>query len=492
MVLEPKPPVREDEKPRFSYKGDFYPTKMKGPAIGPVQFFNSSLVDSASGKLLIFDDGGVKLELDGYCEIWCHGNNKKYDLLRRIRGQISGGHVHSAVVLLVDCRGYGREISPTHCLIQTGQLSEFREFEDAEPIEFDKVRFVLDGVSEFTGSAFVHKSSSFGDNPKVLVNLADYASHLFTCEQIETDEWHKPAPLDLMLRTRGGNIRFHIERQGRLSENRGGRGWETYCVMEFPKMLSIGEITKMIAGVKSFFDFLFQSSLALRHVWVYSSKQVLPRVDFSSHHIRTKEETDLSSVSVPVCWELYFKMPEGYREDNMRTCNHVVKIGFGDFAEGNKNLLGDYLGKFIDVLVRRDRRDRFADFINFWIHCTYTDSPPLQTALSVHFPALEYFAQKKGINTKAREIKVEDWMKSLAEPLGDDCLKFAKDFADYRNKSAVHNDPDWNTPWSSEEKHQMYERLRVLMRFHILNLLQPDHEELNKTLAEKIWSSSWR
>ena len=519
MILEPKPLTSKEEEPHLCYEGRFISSRkvqIVTPPVGTVQ--GDSLVANqvvgsenenhpfATGELRIDNDGGHWLKLDDQYA-FCGADSVKSSE-RRICGRIGKG---SAAVLLVDCRnhtpwksllslgGDPHLVLPGQCLIQKGQWFHrprgrsghvFSEFEENEPIEFDKVRFVLDGLSEFTGDAFsaVHKFSSFKDDPKMLVDLAEFAQHGFARQQSKTKTWNEPPPLKLRLKTQGGDIDFCIERKGGISKG-SHRGWETFCTMEFPEMLPLEEIIKMIVMVKSFFDFLFQCSLALRSVWVYSSKQVITDVNFGDRLIYTDEEDDLTSVPVPVCWRLYFKWPEGFQEENRDSYYGIVKIGFGDFAENNKSLLGEYLSKFIDVLFHRSD-ETLADFINFWIHNTYITNQPLRTALSVHFPALEYFAQKKEIEKRAYTVK--QWMKSLAEPLGGDYLKFAERFAKYRNKHAVHHDPDEDFPWSSEDEQQGYQRLRVLMRFHILNLLQPDHEELNKTLSEKIWTPSWR
>ena len=532
MTLEPKPPPRKDQEPRFRCDGKFFPlgnrmeiftpplttgitearthVRMIGDDSIPKHFIGDDSIPFAPGELSIFDDGGHWLKLDNHYQVDVHEIGDPSE--RRICGRIRN---ESATVLLVDCRDQGLQkrwgrhhvVSSAYCLIQNGQwLQEqrhyaFQEFGVSEPIEFDKVRFVLDGLSEFTGDAFsaVHKFSSFEDDPKTLVDLAEYAQHGFTNKQSKTNTWDKPAPLDLRLKTKEGDITFRIERLGRISEYPEKRGWETYCTLEFPKMLPLEEITKMMDGVKTFFDFLFQSSLALRKVWVYSSKQVITGVNFENYLIHTNEEVDLSSVSVPVCWELYFKWPEGFREENRN--NHIsgVKIKYDDFVENNKNLLGKYLGEFIDVVVHRSDED-LGDFIQYWIQCTYTNPQPLRSVLSVHFPTLEYFAQRKGIETRVWKEgykKIKKWMKSLVKPLEDDDLKivfgkdfmesFAEDLAWYRNKHGAHHDTDEDLSWSSEDMQQKYDMLRVVIRFHFLNLLQPDHEELNKKLAKKTW-----
>lgn len=520
MTLEPKPPPREDQEPRLRYNGEFFPSGNRVKIITPPLRVaiergmrpqkigddagggTEGAILSAPGELLIFDDGGFVLELTkGRYEVSVHEIEDDDPSRRRISGRVGNG---SSAVLLVNCKAHNpfpwpgnkHWVLPAYCLIQNGQWSQeqgkpiFREFRESDPIEFDKVRFVMDGLSEFTGDAFsaVHKFSSFEDDPKTLVDLAEYAQHGFTNKQSKTNTWDKPAPLDLRLKTKEGDITFRIERLGQISEYPGKRGWETYCTMEFPKMLPLEEITKMMYGVKTFFDFLFQSSLALRKVWVYSSKQIIPGVNFQDRRIYTKEADDLSSVSVPVCWQLYFKWPETFREENQNNSISVVKIKFDDFAEDNKNLLEEYLGKFIDVVVHYSDKE-LGDFINFWVHCTYVRHQLLRVALSVHFPALEYFAQRRGMKTR-RDVK--RWMKCLMKPLGDDYLKFAEDFAEYRNKNAVHHDTREEFLWSFEDKKQGYEKLRVVMRFHFLNLLQPAHEELNKKLAKKIWETAWQ
>lgn len=528
MILEPKPPPRKDLEPRFRCDGKFFPLgnrveiftppistgitgarthiRMIGDDTIPKYFIGDDTIPSAPGELLIFDDGGHWLKLDDHYQIDVHEIGDPSE--RRICGRIRN---ESAAVLLVGCRDQGSQkrwgrhhlVSSDYCLIQKGQwLQEqrhyaFREFGVSEPIVFDKVRFILDSLPEFTGSAFVHKFPSIKESmPKALVDLVEWAQHGFTCEQTETNEWHKPDPLDLRLKTEDGNIRFHIERQGRLSEHPGNQGWETYCVMEFSKMLSLEEIVDMVDGVKSFFDFLFQSSLALRKVWVYSSKQVITGVNFENYLIRTNEEVDLSSVSVPVCWQLYF--PWEIEEKN-RSHYWDTKIRFDDFVERGKNLLEEYLGKFIDVVVHRPDKEisdqDLNDFIRYWIQCTHTNPQPLRSALSVHFPTLEYFAQKGGMETKRN---VKKWMKFLVKPLEDDgdlkivfgkdfMESFAEDLAWYRNKRGAHYDTSEDISWSSEDMQQAYNMLRVIMRFHFLNLLQPDHEEFNKKLAKKIW-----
>lgn len=525
MILEPKPPSRKDEEPRFRYKGDFYPLGKHVTIVTPTPTFtvgtpkhlrmpgDDSLCFSednttevpASGELQIFNDGGNWLELGDKYRIETHPENGSSSE-RRICGHIENG---SKAVLLVGCssRGgrddwgaqfYWHWVSSEYCLIQRGQWShkqrypEFQVFGECEPVVFDKVRFVLDGLQEFTGSAFEHKFSSI--DRKNQVDLVEWAQHGFTCEQTATKEWHKPDPLDLVLKTENGDVRFRIERQGRLNEYSVNRGWETYCVMEFPKMLSLNEINRMLQGVKAFFDFLFQTSLALRSVWVYNSKQVLTDVNLKGRNICPNKEVDLSSVSVPVCWQLYFNWGT-VPEDNRSSLNSSVKLGFDDFEENGKNLLGKYLGKFIDVVVHRSDED-LHDFITSWIAFTHLDSLPLRVALSIHFPALEYFAQKKGLETrtwKEKAKKPKQWMRCLMEPLGDDYLEFAKKFAEYRNKYAVHHDVDYReSSWLLEEQKQGYEKLRVAMRFHFLNLLQPNHEELNKKLASQIWDTAWR
>ena len=518
MVLEPKPPPKQDEEPRFCDNGEFYPwgnrvdivtPRRQGLAV-PTQEVIKGVSVPAIGKLYIYDNGRPALELD----------ERLYqiddDLIKtNIMGRIV--RYSDTPVLLVGCKEnkpppgwsglnwsvfHGRYYQepnwayPHYCLIQKSSLPPEvcppYDFGEDEPIEFDKVEFVMDGLSEFTQGCFDSSPFDVEDTPKPSVNIEDWAIHGYTRQHVDQQEWTEPPLLKVDLKTEMGNIVFCLTRKGRAVANSPTRSWETHCTMEFSKMLSLPEITKIMMGVKSFFDFLFQSSLALRKVWVYSSKQIIRDVDIAKHKflICTDEKSDLSSVNIPVCWKLYWEWPKNFREENKNDNHSVVKIKFDDFADDAKNnLLGIYLGKFINVVVN-DTDKELAEFIHFWTLCNYLSPQPLRSALSIHFPALEYFAQKKGIETRTR--KVEKWMKPLMKPLGDDYIQFAKDFAMYRNKKAVHYDNREDFFWSSEDWQQGYEKLRVAMRFHLLNILQPDHEDLNKKLASKIWETAWR
>ena len=259
-------------------------------------------------------------------------------------------------------------------------------------------------------------------------------------------------------------------------------------------MLSIEEITSMVEGVKCFFDFLFRSSFALRKVWVYSSKQIIRGANFTDSNICDEKE-DLSSVDIPVCWQLYWA--SDFQEDSQDKSYWSVKTGFGDFVEGNKNnLLGDYLGKFIDVLAcgaNEGQRDELQDrkvlreLILSWIFHTYlSPQQPVRNALSILFPIFEYFAQKERIKTKGKNRKTfQELMEHLLKNVGGD-TELAKILAKYRDNVVAHRDPDISVEEIESLHNQLaerYEELVVVVRFHFLKILQPDHEKFAKKLV---------
>ena len=524
-----------DGSPHVSFEGQFLPLRdgleFCHPDMDKEGREHKKVEGDVRGELLIYGDGLSVLVLD----------KRLYHTFFRVEnggsdcdvvGKINNG---ASVVLLGECKDDwdwrtffypGRSVLPAYCLVQDGQFCWgqekplFCEFDKGDKVEFDKVRFVLDGMFEFGRKVFespfkdvLNREMDLGsfryiDEPHV--DMTDWAQHGFMLYHggDSGEPWGEPSKIEVDVKTWLGDIVFKIECKGRWDSDSRRRDWETYCTLELPKMVSFEDVTKLVYGVKMFFDFMFQSALAVRAVWVYSSKQVIRGVDLRSYPfgacpVRTLDkEIDLSCVNVPVCWRLYFQWPEGLKERSKDSSLLDVKIRYGDFEDRDgKNVLGEYLGGFLDCVVGCGEGDdgEFKRRLEFWLYSTYM-TPHLDFWLSVNFSTLGYFVRRMrmgkagGGQKKKREKDVSKkvlGLGSLVEPLGASYKGFESKLLECARGDVVDvvgYDLCKKFPWMSKEKWEVACRGVVVMRYHFLDFLRPGKKKKGRKLNKKLAS----
>ena len=183
-------------------------------------------------------------------------------------------------------------------------------------VEFDKIRFCLDGVKGFALPDLqgVKKATPIYD--KVESHQHGYAKKLKI-------EWNEPEPLEF----RTKHFTFKIELKA--------WGWsktiepKAYCVLEFSKPLPTEDCIKKIEAIKYFFGFLFDRRIGITDIYGYLTgheQKLLVNDAYNGKGERIK---------YPVYWNLFYEGDEWEEE-----YNEYPHTRYKNFNKGKKNLLG--------------------------------------------------------------------------------------------------------------------------------------------------------
>lgn len=151
MILKHQSATEENE-PRLHYEGEFVAMESKKKISGDLLIYNNGMPLLKVKNRPLYQ---VKADDCNKAIVW--GGIKPYEDHR--------GSIHTAVALIPDLHLHREYNSPSsYCLIQRGILQSRPtrficwKFREDDPIEFDKVRFDMDGLHEFTKDAFSYPS----------------------------------------------------------------------------------------------------------------------------------------------------------------------------------------------------------------------------------------------------------------------------------------------------------------------------------------------
>lgn len=443
--------------------------------------------DGFRGELTIKEDGSLFLELEGlgYGRLRSILRMRKILKFSRIDGETSHGQSY---IILLDCYfsnslgGRALKLYPKICLIQRASHGEqgvgWYIFESNDPVEFDKIRFCLDGVKGFALPDLqgVKKATPVYD--KVEVHQHGYAKKLKI-------EWNEPEPLEFKTK----HFTFKIELKAwEWSETIEPRA---YCVLEFSKPLPAEDCIKKVEAIKYFFGFLFDKRIGITNIYGYLAgheRELL--VDDAYNEKGERIAGDV--INYPVYWNLYYKGCEWEKE-----YNDYLHTRYKNFNKGGKNLLENYLESFIEKYendeafqiffekyiyrflpaLTIDRWKSVADDCEYLFH-KYNDSLPKSERLK----GGKKIKDKKGVVVwKKRPVEKWKQIRLLAKPLigcifGNDteCVNFGKEVKKYRNARGVTHFDGEEIDFSNLEN--LSRKLTVIAKFHFLNLLYEDSD----------------
>ena len=450
--------------------------------------------DGFRGELTIKEDGSLLLELEGlgYGRLFSILQRRKILKFPRIDGETSYGQSY---IILLDCYfgkslGGALKLYPKICLIQRSSPGEQGEgwyiFDPDDPVEFDKIRFCLDGVEVFALPDLegVKKATPIYD--KVECHQHGYAKKLKI-------EWNEPEPLEFKTK----HFTFKIELKA--------WGWsetidpKAYCVLKFAKPLPAEDCIKKIEAIKYFFGFLFDRRIGTTDIYGYltgQEKELLIDDAYNEKRERIAGEV----IKYPVYWNLYYEGCEWEKE-----YNDYPHTRYKNFNKSKKNLLGKYLESFIEKYendeafriffmkyiyrflpaLTIDRWKSVSDDCEYLFH-KYNDSLPENEKLKRE----KKMTDKRGVVVWKKQ-PVEKWrqIRLLAKPLigcifdnDTECVDFGKEVKKYRNAKGVTHFDGEKIDFSNLNK--LSRKLTVVAKFHFLNLLYQD-DELNRKFAKE-------
>ena len=447
--------------------------------------------DGFRGELTIKEDGSLLLELEGldYERLFLIPERKILQF-PRIDGKISN---ERSYIILLDCSFNKNEwhrgilkLYPKICLTQRSSRGEqglsWHIFKPTDRVEFDKIRFCLDGIQGFALPDLqgVKKASPIYDT--VEVHQHGYAKKLKI-------EWDEPEPLKCKTK----HFTFKIELKA--------RGWsktiepKAYCVLEFSEPLPAEDCIKKVEAIKYFFGFLFDRRIGITDSYGYlTGHEQKLLVDDAYNGIADE------IIKYPVYWNLFYEGDEWEEE-----YNEYPHTRYKNFNKGKKNLLEKYLESFIEKYENNeafriffikyiyrflpaltiDRLKSVADDCEYLFH-KYNDSLPESERLK----GGKKIKNKKGVVVWKKQ-PVEKWrqIRLLAKPLigcifdnDTECVDFGKEVKKYRNARGVTHFEGEEIDFSNLNK--LSRKLTVVTKFHFLNLLHQD-DELNRKFAKE-------
>lgn len=437
------------------------------------------------GELTIKKDGSLLLELEGlgYGRLFSILQRRKILKFPRIDGETSYGQFY---IILLDCYfgkslGGALKLDPEICLIQRASPGERGEgwyiFDSDDPVEFDKIRFCLDGVEVFALPDLegVKKAKPIYD--KVEVHQHGYAKTLKI-------EWNEPKPLECKTK----HFTFKIELKA--------WGWsgtiepKAYCVLEFSEPLPAEDCRKKVEAIKYFFGFLFDRRIGITDIYGYLAGQEKELLIDGAYN-KKGERIAGDVINYPVYWNLYYKGCEWERE-----YNDYPHTRYKNFNKGKENLLGKYLESFIK---KYETDEAFQIFFEKYIY-RFLPALPIDRWKSVaddceylfhkyndSLPENEKLKSKR----KNKNDVVEKWkqIRLLAKPLigcifdnDTECVDFGKEVKKYRNARGVTHFEGEEIDFSNLNK--LSRKLTVVTKFHFLNLLY-ENNDLNCELIRE-------
>ena len=436
--------------------------------------------DGFRGELTIKEDGSLLLELEGLGYERLFLLKRKNLKFSRIDGELKDRNY----VILLDCFFNKNEwhsgilkLYPKICLTQKPSRGEQEEgwyiFEPNDPVEFDKIRFCMDGIKEFSLPDLkgVKKAKPIYD--KVEVHQHGYAKTLKI-------EWNEPEPLEFKTK----HFTFKIELKA--------RGWsktiepKAYCVLEFSKPLLAEDCVKKIEAIKYFFGFLFDRRIGITNIYGYLTGHE-QKLLINDAYNEKRERIAGEVIKYPVYWNLFYEGDEWEEE-----YNDYPHTRYKNFKKGEENLLEKYLESFVDKMENDD------DFQIFFIKHIYRFLPVRavdwlkSVADDCEYLFYKYYdSLPKDKKPKWKKQSGEKWrqIRLLAKPLigcifdnDAECVDFGKEMKKYRNAKGVTHFEGEEIDFSNLNK--LSRKLTVIAKFHFLNLLHQD-DELNRKFAKK-------
>ncbi len=432
--------------------------------------------DGFRGELTIKEDGSLFLELEGlgYGRLRSILRRRKILKFSRIDGETSHGRSY---IILLDCcfgnslGGRALKLYPKICLIQRASHGEqgvgWYIFESNDPVEFDKIRFCLDGVKGFALPDLqgVKKTTPVYD--KVESHQHGYAKKL-------NIEWNEPEPLEFKTK----HFTFKIELKAwEWSETIEPRA---YCVLEFSKPLPAKDCIKKVEAIKYFFGFLFDKRTGITNIYGYLTgheRELL--VDDAYNEKGERIAGDV--INYPVYWNLYYEGDEWEQE-----YNDYPHTRYKNFSKDGENLLGKYLESF----VGKYEKDYY--FYLFFEKYIYRLFPAVEVdrfksvADDCEYLFSKYYdslLNDKKPKWKKQSFKQWRQIKLLAKPLVgcmfdslDECEDFGKEVAKYRNANGVTHFDEKKDRIDFSNLNKLSRKLIIIAKFHFLNLLYEDSD----------------
>ena len=499
------------------YEGRFWFPKLinrigngKGQKIGEIY---PSLQEIA-GHLTIETDGSASLSLNfpswsagskAFDRFWDMHNRGLRDL-SRIHGIID----NKKFVILLGCQenGYSRVMnslganiknySPQFCIIRSqftpllkkdlirgGANEDFKQtikkkypevedfndsakidFDDVTDTEFDTLQFYFDGIDSF------FQITGFND----LIN--DEYDRLISKTGAKI-EWEKQT-----LKIHFGNdFTLRVENQidydnTPISGSKERRIKEyVRCVLEFPKPLPLEKCVKMIEQIKSFFAFIFNCRIGITYL---------------SGALRGREFSMVSSKG-----EIYKHLVQNdihYQNDDWDATQPSKNVSgrYKNFSEssGGSNLFAKYLVSFLEKMEDQND-DNFSTVFFSYIHRMQRGILDDYSKQAIDLCEYLFVLFNQNYPCPGRQ-KIQDLRKKikiLSKPLIGCLFKdetevehFAYAANKYRGEVTHFN----NTPVYSDLKENIFRKITVLTRFHLLGALHPDHK-FNIKLLEEAW-----
>ena len=483
----------------------------KGQRIGEIH----PSLKAITGHLTIETDGSISLSLsfpswnkgsEAFDRFWDMHNRGIHDLSR------IHGIVDNKFVILLDCKenGYSRVMnrlgtniknySPQFCIIRNqftpllknhliqGEDKDFKQaikekypevedfndsaeinFVDVTDIEFDTLQFYFDGIDSF------FQITGFND-----LNDDDYdrlASR--TGAKIE---WEKPVPLPIYS---SENFTLKVENlidwhknPTHDSEERKIKEY-TRCVLEFPKPLPFEKCVKMIEQIKSFFAFIFNCRIGITHL-----SGALQEKKFAASSPKGK------IYKHPILHNIHYQ--NGDWDATQPPKNGYVPIGYKNFEEsnGDSNLFAKYLVSFLKKMEDQND-DNFSTVFFSYIHRMQRGILDDYSKQAIDLCEYLFVLFNQNYPCPGRQ-KIQDLRKKikiLSKPLIGCLFKdetevehFAYAANKYRGEVTHFN----NTPVYADLKENIFRKITVLTRFHLLDALHPDHK-FNIELLEEAW-----
>lgn len=468
-----------------------------------------------AGHLTIETDGSVLLSLN--FPSWSEGSKafeRFWDMHNRGIHDLSRIHgiVDNKFVILLDCKEIGhsrvinrlgtniKKYSPLFCIIRNqftpllkkhliqGEDGDFKQtikekypevedfndgaeidFEDVTGIEFDTLQFYFDGIDSF------FQITGFND-------LSDDEYDRLASRTGAKIEWKKPVPLPIYS---SENFTLKVENlidwhknPTHDSEERKIKEY-TRCVLEFPKPLPLEKCVKMIEQIKSFFAFIFNHRIGITHLsgalrekkFAESSPKGKIYKHFILHNIHYQNDD----------WDATQPPKNGY-----------VPIGYKNFEEsnGDSNLFAKYLVSFLEKMEDQNE-DSFSTVFFSYIHRMPRGFLDDYSKQAIDLCEYLFVLFNQNYPCPGRE-KIKDLRKKieiLSKPLIGCLFKdetevehFAYAANKYRGEVTHFNNP----PVYSDLKGNIFGKITVLTRFHLLEALYPDRK-FNMKLLEKAW-----
>lgn len=432
--------------------------------------------DGFRGELTIKEDGSLLLELEGldYRGLLIIAE-RKIVKFSRIDGELKDRNY----VMLLDCFFNKNEwhsgilkLYPKICLTQIQTRGEqglsWYIFEPNDPVEFDKIRFCMDGIEGFALPDLqgIKKATPIYD--RVAFHQHGYSKKIKI-------EWNEPEPLEF--KTKHFTLKIELKARMEWSETIKPKA---YCVLEFSKPLPAEDCIKKIEAIKYFFGFLFDRRIGITDIYGYLTgheQKLLVDDTYNEQRERISGEV----IKCPVYWNLYYEGCEWEKE-----YNDYPHTRYKNFNKGGGNLLGTYLESFIDKIENNN------DFQIFFIKHIYRFLPAVgvdrfkSVADDCEYLFSKYYdslPNDKKPKWKKQSFKKWRQIKLLARPLVgcmfdslDECEDFGKEVAKYRNANGVTHFDEKKDRIDFSNLDNLSGKLTAITKFHFLNLLYEDND----------------